>query len=177
MEKKMNYRQLTRDEIIQLGQELDDLRRWEGARDYVSALYGLGSSHSSPEHRPHQITISIVSEFKRGSDFSRGYGEDVNIIVTDSQNHPVPYDFTRYWWSQFTLDEKAKRESLQDTSGKLEHVAHLGDESLLNALEDLCTEKLGIEFLAHAQRHDPITYTYLIDTPPSVSFPAVYVPE
>ena len=31
--------------------------------------------------------------------------------------------------------------------------------------------------LPHQQRHDPITYTYLIDTPPSLSFPAVYVPE
>jgi hypothetical protein len=169
----MNYRQLTRDEIIQLGQELDDVRRWEGARDYVSALYGLDSSNSSPDHKPHQITISIVSEYQGGRDYS----EAVSIIVTDTLNHPVPYDFSRYWWSQFTLDEKAKKEFLQDTSGKLAHASLLEDESLLNALEDLCKEKLGMAFLPHEQRHDPITYMYIIDSPPSISFPAVFVPE
>jgi hypothetical protein len=173
----MNYRQLTRDEIIQLGQELDDLRHWEGARDYVSALYGLGSAHSSPDRRPHQITICIVSEFKGGSDFTRDYREEVSIIVTDAENHYVPYDFSRYWWSRFTLDEKAAKEFPQDTSGKLTHASRLGDEFLLSALEDLCKEMLGIEFLPHQQRHDPITYTYIIDTPPTISFPAAYVLE
>lgn len=170
----MTYRQLTRDEIILLGQELDDLRHWEGARDYVSTLYGLEPSPHAPfSHQPHQITISCISEFQERGD-SR---EVVSIIVTDTERHILRYDFSRYWWSQFSLNQQAISQFLDDTSGKLEHANILGDERIVPALEDLCTEKLGIEFGEHARRHDPITYTYFIDTPPSISFPAVYVPD
>jgi hypothetical protein len=171
----MTYRQLTRDEIIRLGQELDDLRHWEGARDYVSALYGLepsprGSHHG---HQPHQITISCVSEFQGGGDLR----EAVSIIVTDTRNNVLNYDFSRYWWSQFNLDQLAIERFLHDNSGKLGHANILGDERIVPALEDLCSQKLGINFAGPARRHDPVTYTYHIDTPPSISFPAVYVPD
>ena len=169
----MAYRQLTRDEIIQLGQELDDLRQWEGARDYVSALYGLDSTYSPHGHRPHQITISIVSEPQQNYRFR----DAAIIIVTDAENNLIPYDFSRYWWSQFTLNKAAIEEFLRDTSGKLAHARLLGDEAILSALEALCTEKLGIEFMEYDRRHDPITYTYIIDTPPSISYTAVFVPE
>src|SRR5579883_2915984 len=107
----MAYRQLTRDEIIQLGQELDDLRHWEGARDYVSALYGLDSTYSPHGHRPHQITISIVSEPQQNYRFR----DAAIIIVTDAENNLIPYDFSRYWWSQFTLNKAAIEEFLRDT--------------------------------------------------------------
>src|SRR5215469_16822778 len=110
----MTYRQLTRDEIILLGQELDDLRHWEGARDYVSALYGL--EPSSAGHHPHQITISGVSEFQGGA----GFRESVTIIVTDTRKIILSYDFSRYWWSQFNLNHEAIAKFLRDTSGKLE---------------------------------------------------------
>lgn len=173
----MTYRQLTRDEIILLGQELDDLRHWEGARDYVSALYGLepspnGHHHHHSDH-PHQITISCVSEFQGGT----GFREAVSIIVTDARKNVLSYDFSRYWWSQFNLSQETIAQFLRDTSGKLEHADILGDERIIPALEDLCSQKLGINFAEQSRRHDPVTHTYYIDTPPSVSFPAVYVPD
>jgi hypothetical protein len=169
----MTYRQLTRDEIILLGQELDDLRHWEDARDYVSALYGLEPSPDGHHHgqHPHQITISCVAEFQGGGSFR----EAVNIIVTDTSKNIMRYDFSRYWWSQFNLSQEAIAAFLRDTSGELEHAHILGDERIVPALEDLCSQKLGINFAEQARRHDPVTYTYYIDTPPSVSFPAVYV--
>jgi hypothetical protein len=168
----MTYRQLTRDEIILLGQELDDLRHWEGARDYVSALYGLEPSPDRHQHghHPHQITISCASEFQ-GDNFR----EAVSIIVTDTRKNIVSYDFSRYWWSQFNLQQETIAQFLRDTSGKLERAEILGDERIVPALLDLCSQKLGINFAEQARRHDPVTYTYYIDTPPSVSFPAVFV--
>jgi hypothetical protein len=171
----MTYRQLTRDEIILLGQELDDLRHWEGARDYVSALYGLEPSSDGHHHghHPHQITISCVSEFQGGVSFR----EAVTIIVTDTRKNILSYDFSRYWWSQFNLNQEAIAKFLRDTSGKLESAHTLGDERIVSALEDLCSQKLGIDFAEQTRRHDALTYTYYIDTPPSVSFPAVYVPD
>jgi hypothetical protein len=172
----MTYRQLTRDEIILLGQELDDLRHWEGARDYVSALYGLERSPDGhphhPGHHPHQITISCVSEFQ-GDNFR----EVVSIIVTDARKSILSFDFSRYWWSQFNLKQETIAEFLRDTSGRLEHAEILGDERIVPALQDLCSQKLGINFADQARRHDPVTYTYFIDTLPAVSFPAVYVPD
>jgi hypothetical protein len=171
----MAYRQLTRDEIILLGQELDDLRHWEGARDYVSALYGLEPSPDGHHHghHPHQITISCVSEFQGGVSFR----EAVTIIVTDTRKNILGYDFSRYWWSQFNLNQEAITKFLRDTSGKLERAQILGDDRIVPTLEDLCSQKLGIDFAEQARRHDPVTYTYYIDTSPSVSFPAVYVPD
>jgi hypothetical protein len=75
------------------------------------------------------------------------------------------------------LNHEAIAEFLRDTSGKLERAHILGDERIVPALQDLCSQKLGINFAEQARRHDPVTYTYVIDTPPSVSFPAVYVPD
>ncbi|HLY31219.1 MAG TPA: hypothetical protein VKQ36_09320 [Ktedonobacterales bacterium] len=168
----MAYRLLTRDEIIQLGRELEDVRRWEGACDYVSALYGLDARKPHGQ-RPHQITISITSE-RKGRLL---HHDTVSVIVTDVENHPLPYDLSRYWWSQFTLSEERVAALLRDTSGTLETAHDPDDETLYDALRDLCAEKLGIEFLDYEEPHNPITYTYLIDAPPSVRFPAVYVAE
>lgn len=168
----MSYRQLSRDEIIQLGREMEDVVRWEGARDYVSALYGLDARdpHGLP---PHQITISLES-----TPIGRSiYEETISIIVTDSENHPVPFDVSRYWWSRFALSEEAITTLLTDTSGRLENIRTLDDGSIYHALQDLCAESLGIEFREQTRPHDPITFMYVIDTLPSLSISAVYAAE
>jgi hypothetical protein len=168
----MPYRQLSRDEIIQLSQEVEDLVRWEGARDYVSALYGLEARdpHGLP---PHQVTISLESvPLDRST-----YGESVNILVTDSNNRLLPFDLSRFWWSQFALGEDTIAALLADTTGKLANIRTLNDGAIYRALQDLCTELLGIEFGQRLRPHDPITFMYTIDTPPSVSHRAVYVDD
>ncbi|HUY78511.1 MAG TPA: hypothetical protein VMV29_17195 [Ktedonobacterales bacterium] len=171
----MTYRRLTTDEIIQLGQELADVRRWQGARDYVSALYGLGARepHGLP---PHQVTI-LVESVKTWQASRTQYQDVVSVLVADVERRLLPYDLSRYWWSQFTLSAEVAARLAQDAIGKLE-VAHTPDDDMLyQALRELCAEKIGVEFTLYDQPHDPITYTYLIDTPPSVSFAAVYVAE
>jgi hypothetical protein len=168
--KGMLYRQLSRDEIIQLGRELEDLARWEGARDFVSALYGLGARdrHGLP---PHQITISLESARLDRST----YEESASILVADRENHLLPFDLTRYWWSQFALSEEIRAALLAETSGKLANIRALGDGTIYNALQDLCSELLGIGFDEHLRPDDPITMMYIIDTAPSISHDAVYV--
>jgi len=168
----MPYRQLSRDEIIQLSQEMEDLARWDGARDFVSALYGLEARdpHGLP---PHRITISLESvPLDRST-----YGESVSILVTDSNNRLLPFDLSRFWWSQFALSESAIAALLADTTGKLANLRTLNDGAIYLALQDLCTELLGIEFGQRLRPHDPITFMYAIDTPPSLSHRAVYVDD
>jgi hypothetical protein len=166
------YRELTPDEIIRLGQELEDYRRWEGARGYVATLYGTGA---------HQITISVMSEYNDSS-----YDEDVSIVVTDAEGNPLTYDFTRPWWAPFALadDEIASfRRDAADANGNIGAIYSLGGSqnyrggAAYRAVKALCTEKLGVDFLEHWQPHDPLTYTYVVDTPPAISFARVYVPD
>jgi hypothetical protein len=171
------YRELTPEEIIRLGQELEDYRRWEDARDYVAALYGPGA---------HQITISVMSEYN-----DSGYDEDVHIVVTDADGNPLLYDFTQPWWTQFTLSDEdiadylktTQDESARDDAGSIGAIYSLGGSysyhgsAAYRAVQALCTEKLGIEFVEHWQPHDPLTFTYVVATPPTISFARVYVPE
>jgi hypothetical protein len=169
----MTYRRLTADEIIQLGQELVDVRRWEGARDFVSALYGLGA-RAPHSLTPHQVIILVESALTWEAS-RRQYQDTVSVLVEDANRRLLPYDLSRYWWSQFTLNAEVADRLAQDATGSLLVANTPGDDTLYQALRNLCAEKLGVEFSLYDQPHDPITYTYLIDTPPSVSFPMVYV--
>ncbi len=172
----MAYRRLTPDEIIQLGQEWADVRRWEGARDFVSALYGL-DARKPHGLAPHRVIILIESA-KTWVGSRAQYQDAVSVLVEDAERRLMPYDLSRYWWSQFTLSAAHAERFAHDTSGRLDAAREPGDEDeLYHALRALCAEKLGVEFSPYDQPHDPITYTYLIDTPPSVSFPVVYVAE
>ena len=168
------YRELTADEIIQLGQEVENYCRWQGVREYLDALYGP---------RAHQVTISTMSEYNDSS-----YDERVSILVTDrDKGDLVPPDFTLPWWSRFTLAPERVQEYLEDKSGAVD--AFYGIDSIdgdggshdggaaYAAVKALVTEKLGLEFLEHWQPHDPVTYTFIVDTPPAISHPRVYVAD
>ncbi len=163
------YRELTPDEIIQLGQELENYRRWQGVHDYVAALYGP---------RAHQVTISTMSEYNDSS-----YDERVGILVTDRDGELLQPDFTLPWWSQFELAPERIQEYLEDKSGAVDSFYGIDNcephgydgGSAYAAVKALVTEKLGLEFLEHWQPHDPVTYTFVVDTPPAISHPHVYV--
>jgi hypothetical protein len=162
------YRELTSDEIIQLGQEVENYRRWQGVCEYVEALYGP---------RSHQVTISTMSEYNDSS-----YDERVSILVTDRDGELLPPDFALPWWSQFALVPKRIQEYPEDKSGAVDSFYGIdGREGVHDggtayaAVKALVTEKLGLEFLEHWQPHDPVTYTFVVDTPPAVSHPHVYV--
>jgi hypothetical protein len=160
----MTYRQLTAEEIIRLGQEMENRQRWERVREFVALLYGP---------RAHQVTISVTSEYN-----DSGYDEQVSILVTDQEGEPVRYDFSMPWWSGFVLSKDTIAEYQQDASGRLDALWDSdGRERAHGALKALVTEKLGIDFLEHWQPFDPITYTYVVDTPPAVSFSAVYAED
>jgi hypothetical protein len=167
----MTYRQLARDEIIQLGREMEDLARWEGARDYVSALYGL-ESHSRNSPEPHLLTITVITVPGR-----QNYEETADIIVTDSANHVLTFDFSRYWWSQFALNPEEQTALLANTTGRLANLRPIRDGLIYSAVCDLCGDLLGINFHEQPRAQPPLTFTYVVNTPPSVSFPAVYIPE
>jgi hypothetical protein len=167
----MTYRKLAREEIIQLGREMEDLARWEGARDYVSALYGL-ESRSRDSSGPHLLTIAVMTFQNR-----RTYEETADIIVSDAHNRALPFDFARYWWAQFALTVEEQAALVADPSGRLANLRAVREGAIYSAICDLCNELLGITFHEQARAQPPITFNYVIDTPPSVSFPAVYVPE
>lgn len=169
----MPYRQLSHNEIIQLGHELEDLARWEGARDFVSALYGL-EPRKPTGLAPHQLTLLVVTV---PMPHHQGYEETAEIVVADQENQIMSFDLARYWWAQFPLSADDIATIQADTSGGIERMRGLLEGSVYDALRDLCSALLGVSFHAHPQPQAPITFTYIIDTPPSVSLHAVYAAE
>jgi hypothetical protein len=171
-ELRMPYRQLSREEIIQLGRDLEDQARWEGARDYVSALYGL-EPRGQASAGPHQITIVVVTTQTHLRDFE----EMVEIVVTDTENHALPYDLSRYWWMQFSLTDEERTAIEANASGKLAAIREI-NRTVYDGLCDLCHEFLGITPRGRIpMRQAPITFTYLLDSPPTLRIPALYVDE
>lgn len=158
----MSYRLLSAEELIRLGQELENYRRWEQVRDFVLTLYGP---------QAHEVTISVISAYNDSS-----YDEQANIIVTDAEGNRLSYDFSQPWWSAFDVTPRKIEDFLQDDNGDLWTAFHLAP-GVEEALNTFCTEKLGIEFLEHWEPQDPITYTYTVGTPPSISYTEVYVAE
>ena len=158
----MSYRVLSAEEIILLGQQLENYRRWKEVCDYVRALYGPAA---------HQATISVISEYNDSS-----YDEKLNIIVTDREENRLSYDFSLPWWSAFELHPRSIEVFVDDDDGDIWAGSTLGSE-VYTALKAFSTEKLGVEFLEHWEPQDPITFTYIIDTPPPISFAEVFVEE
>ena len=109
------------------------------------------------------------------------YNERATIIVTDQQGNRLPYDFALPWWSSFKIAPKQLEEFLEDDDGQVNWVSYTLGKQVSEALEALCTEKLGIEFRQDvgggSEDEDPITTTYLIKTPPTISHTSVYVEE
>jgi len=159
----MSYRRLSAEEIIFLGQQLEDLRCWEQVRDFVLALYGPAA---------HQVTISALSEYNDSS-----YDERANIIVTDREGNRLFYDFSLPFWAPFELTPENIQTFLEDEdSGNLVNASYLGP-GVYEALEHFCTDKLGIEFLEHWEPQDPVVYIYVVGTPPELLYSEVYVEE
>jgi hypothetical protein len=155
----MTYRKLTTDEIIQLGQELENFQRWERVRDYVETLY---------PPQAHSITVSVTSLYNDSS-----YDENVHVLVADAAGDLLPFDFTRPWWKQYILTEQEQAEIAEDKSGAIENIS----EPMSDAIRDLCTDLLGIEFVEFWQPHDPVTYEYVVATPPTISYLSVFTEE
>jgi hypothetical protein len=159
----VSYRLLTPDEIIRLGHELEEYRRWEQVRDFVLTLYGPDA---------YQVEISVLPVYN-----DETYDEEANIIVTDQQGNQLTYDFSLPWWSSFEIAPEQREEFLKYDEGDVSSASMLGTD-VSEALEAFCTEKLGIEFLEDVGGSlEPITSTYLIETPPAISHSNVYVEE
>jgi hypothetical protein len=154
-----SYRQLSAEEIILLGQQWENYQRWERVREYVATLY-------PPE--AHQITISVTSEYNDNT-----YDDDAHIIVIDRAGELLSFDFSLPWWRQFALSEGEIAYMREDKSGAIANVT--GDAE--GAIKILVTDLLGVELLETFDAHDPITYTYEVDTPPAISFAEVLVAE
>jgi hypothetical protein len=163
----VNYRQLTADEVMKLGQEIENYQRWEAVRDYVFTLY-------SPQ--AHHVTYSVISAYNDSS-----YDEELAVSVTDQDGVELSYDFTLPWWRQFAIDE----EQIAEFKENEEHTEHdavsqawwdFGD-TVKDALHDFTTEKLGIEFLERWENFDPISFDFVLGDPPVISYPQVFVME
>ncbi|HLW03852.1 MAG TPA: hypothetical protein VKT82_34715 [Ktedonobacterales bacterium] len=158
----MSYRRLSAEEIIFLGQQLEDLHRWEQVRDFVFALYGPAA---------HEVTISVLSQYNDSS-----YDEEANIIVTNREGDRLSYDFSLPFWTPFDIPPERIAEFLEDNNGNLWEASALG-EQVEEALRVFCTDKLGFEFLEHWEPRDPIVYIYTVGTPPELLYTDVYVEE
>jgi hypothetical protein len=153
------YRRLSAEEIILLGQQWENYQRWERVREYVATLY-------PPE--AHEITISVTSEYNDSS-----YDDRAHILVADREGGLLSYDFSRPWWGQFDTTDEERAEMLEDKSGDIRNAPETASE----AIERLVADLLGVELLETWQPRDPITYTYVVDTPPTISFAEVLVAE
>ena len=153
------YRQLTPDEIVQLGQEIENYRRWENVRKFAAMIY-------PPE--AHQVSVSVTSAYNDNT-----YDDDVSVIVTDESGEQLSYDLTRPWWMQFSFTAEAMRELREDKSGLLSNIGGPARDAIIA----LCADLLGVEMFETWEPRDPISYTYLLDTAPTISYPQVYTPE
>jgi hypothetical protein len=154
-----SYRQLSAEEIILLGQKWENYQRWERVREYVTTLY-------PPE--AHEITISVTSEYNDNT-----YDDNAHILVADHAGELLSFDFSLPWWRQFGLSEGEETYMREDKSAAVNNVTGAAEE----AIKTLVTDLLGVEFLETWQPRDPITYTYIVDAPPRISFAEVLVAE
>jgi hypothetical protein len=99
--------------------------------------------------------------------------DDAHIIVTDRAGELLSFDFSLPWWRQFTLSEGEIGYMREDKSGAIANVTGDAEEAIKIVVADL----LGVELLETWQPRDPITYTYVVDTPPAISFAEVLVAE
>ena len=65
------------------------------------------------------------------------------------------------------------RELREDKSGLLSNIGGPARDAIIA----LCADLLGVELLETWEPRDPISYTYLLDTAPTISYPQVYTPE
>ncbi|HKD76484.1 MAG TPA: hypothetical protein VKB76_13360, partial [Ktedonobacterales bacterium] len=163
----MNYRQLTVNEIMKLGQEIENYQRWEAVRDYVFALYGP---------QAHQVTYSVISAYNDSN-----YDEELAISIADHGGVELPYDFALPWWRQFDITEQqiaefTEHDEHSDYGAVSQAWWDLGD-TVNEALRNFTNEKLGVEFLEHWERFDPISWDFVLSEPPVISFPQVFVAE
>ena len=156
-EVKTSYRRLSAEEIILLGQEWENYQRWERVREYVTMLY-------PPE--AHEITISVTSEYNDSS-----YDDRAHILVANREGGLLSYDFSRPWWGQFDISDQERAEILEDNSGDIRNAPAMAAEAIGRLVADL----LGVELLETWQPRDPISYTYVVDAPPAISFAEVLV--
>jgi hypothetical protein len=153
------YRRLSAEEIILLGQEWENYQRWERVREYVTMLY-------PPE--AHEITISVISEYNDSS-----YDDRAHVLVADRDGGLLSYDFSRPWWGQFDITDQERVEILEDNSGDIRNAPAMAAE----AIERLVADLLSVELIETWQPRDPITYTYVVDIPPTIRFAEVLVAE
>jgi hypothetical protein len=166
----MTDRILTADEIMRLAREYQNLRQWEGVRDFVLALFG---------ERAREATIHITSQY---NDFR--YDDQIEITVFDQQGQPLGYDWETFWWQQFPLrqtkhlPEEDHTENVVDLWVPEEMTSDAAlSEEIRNAIQTLFAQTVGIELIENGTDHDPISLTFHLEKPPTVRYPVVYVVE
>jgi hypothetical protein len=152
-----SYRRLSAEEIILLGQQWENYQRWERVREYVTMLY-------PPE--AHEITISVTSEYNDST-----YDDRAHVLVTNREGELLSYDLSRPWWGQFDISDEERAEIAQDNSGDIRNAPAMAAEAIQELVDDL----LGVELVETWQPRDPITYTYVVDAAPTISFAEVLV--
>jgi hypothetical protein len=93
--------------------------------------------------------------------------------VTDRAGELLSFDFSLPLWRQFTLSEGEIAYMREDKSGAIANVTGDAEEAIKILVADLH----GVELIETWQPRDPITYTYVVDTPPTISFAEVLVAE
>jgi hypothetical protein len=93
--------------------------------------------------------------------------------VADREGGLLSYDLSRPWWGQFEISDEERAEMLEDNSGDIRNAPAMAEE----AIERLASDLLGVELVETWQPRDPITYTFVVDTPPAISFAEVLVAE
>jgi hypothetical protein len=156
------YRRLSVEEIILLGQQWENYQRWERVREYVMTLYPPDA---------HEITISVTSEYTDSS-----YDDRAHVLVANREGGLLSYDLSRPWWGQFDISDTERAEMLEDNSSDIRNAPAMAAEAIERLVADLLGVEL-VELIETWQPRDPITYAYVVDTPPAISFAEVLVAE
>ena len=154
-------RVLTREEIAQLAKDYEAFARWEQVHQFVYALYG-----STAQRVKVETTLPYNDEYFQDAEIER-------IVVYDGQGKEIEPDLTLPFWRQETYVERIEQAIRDD---ELDYVI----EEIMEEVQQQLPKFSNLDSIPASFYHDgpeEMIDHYILDTPPTISFPAVYVDE
>jgi len=154
-------RVLTPEEIAQLAKEYEALARWEQVRQFVYALYGNAAYSIKVE-----TTLPYNDEYFEDAEIER-------IVVYDRQGKEMEPDLTLPFWRQKMYAEQIELAIRDDD---LDMVL----EEIMEEAQQQLPKFSNLDSIPASFYHDgpeEMIDRYTFDTPPTISFPVVYVDE
>ncbi len=148
-------RQLTPTDIIHIGYQYEVHAYWGQVRVVAMALFGARVAGVTIA----QVDVPVEGHVLRG----------VQIVATDAAGLVLHYDFTTPWWVPHLPTRQRARYATAHLADLAASVGSAFPPNLREALQALCEERLGMEFLQQWEDHVPRTWMFDCRTPPPVA--------